>query len=181
MAADVLPDHPARLPNLDRRAELAVKDKATANKSNLERETAEGALRARLPKVKVQRHPIVASPRWIAAGDEFLTGPDGSGKGATGERVKNFPESDPHRVVKGFVDEHAAIFGHDSSALANARVSRDYVASNTGMRTTVWEQQHDGLLIMLSAISYLARGIYQEYRLAMRQLLIAQHVSMQIT
>src|SRR5262245_50729283 len=66
MAADLLPNQPPRLPNLDRRAESAVQNKALANKSNPERETAEGALRARLPKVQVQRHPIVASPRWIA-------------------------------------------------------------------------------------------------------------------
>src|SRR5436190_31602 len=147
MAAELTPDHPPRLPNLDRRAEAAAKGKATLTKSNPQRDEAENVLRARLPKVKVQRHDIVNSPRWIAAGDEFLTGPNGKGKGATGEHVKKLPLNDPHRVVKGFVDEHAAIFGHDSSALANARVSRDYVAAQTGMRTTVWEQQHEELPI----------------------------------
>src|SRR5436190_4975851 len=75
MAAELTPDHPPRLPNLDRRAEAAAKGKATLTKSNPQRDEAENDLRARLPKVKVQRHDIVNSPRWIAAGDEFLTGP----------------------------------------------------------------------------------------------------------
>ena len=52
---------------------------------------------------------------------------------------------DPNRVAKSFVNEHAALFGHDASALERAAVKRDYVAAHNGMRTTVWHQEHEGI------------------------------------
>ena len=52
---------------------------------------------------------------------------------------------DPHRVTKSFVNEHAALFGHDATALERAAVKRDYTTAHSGMRTTVWQQQHEGI------------------------------------
>jgi Zn-dependent metalloprotease len=43
------------------------------------------------------------------------------------------------------VNEHRDLFGHDGSALERAVVKRDYVTEHNGMRTTVWQQEHEGI------------------------------------
>jgi hypothetical protein len=106
---------------------------------------AETSLRQRLPDAVVARHPLLGSPRWVAAREGFLTGPDGEGGAVTEAFRARQRNDDPHRVVKAFVEEHSALFGHDSSALAAASVRRDYVTAHSGMRTTVWQQEHAGI------------------------------------
>ena len=137
------------LPNLDRRQErLAAANAAapTLRAASLpDRDAAEATLRLRLPELQLERHPIVGSPRWISARDGFLTGPDGRGRGAADFTAAGLAANDPHRVVKSFVREHSAVFGHDDAALDAARVNRDYLTEHNGMRTTVWHQEHQGI------------------------------------
>jgi hypothetical protein len=148
----VKPDGKASLPDYDKRNEAAPARQALA-KANLQREQAAEALKARLPKVQISRDKIVGAPRFISAGREFLTGPNGAGQGVSSQSLQALPSGDPHRVTKAFINEHSALFGHDSSALNSARVTRDYVTRHNGVRTVVWEQtQNDvpvfeGLLV----------------------------------
>lgn len=97
-------------------------------------------LQQRVPGAIVSRDPIVGSPRLITASQGFLTGRNGLGGAVSAEALNAYPQSDPHRVVKAFMDEHSRLFGHDASALDAAEVRRDYVDSHNGLRTVVWEQ-----------------------------------------
>src|SRR5687767_1746255 len=103
------------LPNLDRRAAAKVLPPAAKQA----RENGEALLRARLPRVTIDRDQIVGSPKWIASHDGFLTGPNGAGRALAGAAAKlaAFPANDPHRVVKAFVNEHAGVLGHNAGAL----------------------------------------------------------------
>ena len=143
--------HPhVSLPDLDRRVEArgpnpVAPQLATAASRAAARLDAEAILRSRLANLNLDRHPILGSPRWVAAADGFLTGRNGVGRGAGANLAAGLRPDDPHRVVKSFVNEHAAVFGHDAGALERARVERDYAASHNGMRTTVWQQEHEGI------------------------------------
>jgi Zn-dependent metalloprotease len=53
--------------------------------------------------------------------------------------------NDPHRVIKAFLNEHSALFGHDSSILVSAKVERDYVTEYNGLHTTIWQQTLDDI------------------------------------
>jgi Fungalysin metallopeptidase (M36)/Bacterial Ig domain/Fungalysin/Thermolysin Propeptide Motif len=99
---------------------------------------AEARLRRQAPHVRVERHPLLGTPQWIIANDSFLTAPEAPAVGAA-------RASDPHHVVKQFVNDYSNLFGHDAAALDAAKVKRDYTAAHTGMRTVVWEQQEEGI------------------------------------
>lgn len=128
----------AGLPNYDVRATattaslLAVPDAGRAQ--------AEARLKELVPGAKVDRDKILGVPRLISAPRGYLSGPNGSGKGVSAAQVDALPATDTNRVVKAFVNEHSALFGHDARALNAARVKRDGVAEHSGLRTTVWEQ-----------------------------------------
>ena len=136
------------LPNLDQRLEIPRANAAfRAAAAPQARADAEGLLRSRLPELELERHEIVGSPKWVSARDGFLTGRNGVGRGAGANftAAAGLRADDPHRVAKSFVNEHAALFGHDASALDRAAVKRDYVTAHNGMRTTVWHQEHEGI------------------------------------
>lgn len=139
------------LANLDRRLERLAAANATAPSIHAaslpERNAAEATLRARLPHLQLERHEIVGAPKWVSARDGFLTGRNGVGRGAdvAFSAAASLRADDPHRVVKSFVNEHSSLFGHDASALERAAVKRDYVTTRNGMRTTVWQQEHQGI------------------------------------
>ena len=137
------------LPNLDRRSEHLRSDNvfqaAAAPQARAEAET---TLRVRLPELEVERHKVTRSPKWVSARDGFLTGKNGVGRGAGANFIAaaaGLRADDPNRVAKAFVNEHAALFGHDASALERAAVRRNYVTEHNGMRTTVWHQEHEGI------------------------------------
>lgn len=138
---------PDLLPNFDRRTAVRSNAAPRAGVLPAGRVNAEAKLRDRLPELQLERHPILGSPKWIAAREGFLTGPDGTGLAMAGTAASRqaFAPNDPHRVVKAFLNEHAGVFGHDAAALERARVSRDYVTAHNGMRTTVWQQEHNGI------------------------------------
>jgi len=75
----------------------------------------------------------------------FLTGRGGAGRTVPAAALAAVSAGDPHRVVKAFLNEYRALFGHDSTALNFATVKRDYVTAHNGLRTTVWAQQLDGI------------------------------------
>src|SRR5688572_30026145 len=137
------------LPNLDRRSEhLWADDVFQAAAAPQARTEAETTLRARLPELEVERHKVTRSLKWLSARDGFLTGKNGIGRGAGVNFVAaaaGLRADDPNRVTKSFVNEHAALFGHDASALERATVKRNYVTAHNGMRTTVWHQEHEGI------------------------------------
>ena len=109
---------------------------------------AELVLRNRVPDVQIERHAIHGSPKWIAAREGSLTGANGQGKGMAGAVAKRvLAPNDPHRVIKAFVDEHAGLFGHDATALEGARLKRDATTRHNGLRTVVWEQEHEGIRV----------------------------------
>lgn len=142
--------HHGALPNLDRRVERLADlgQIVAAAAAQPARDAAEAQLRARLPELQLERHPITRSPKWVSARDGFLTGKNGAGRGAGANIVATaagLRADDPQRVAKVFVNEHAALFGHEASALERAVVKRDYVTAHNGMRTTVWQQQHEGI------------------------------------
>ncbi len=100
------------------------------------REEALAKLRARLPGVAVQFDPITGAANHVMAAGRFLTG---------AAAVKAPVNGDYYEPVRRFVDENAAIFGHGSDVLQDARITREDVAAHNGMRTVVWQQQLDGV------------------------------------
>ena len=94
--------------------------------------TALAALAGRLPRADVQFDALTGAPMLIAATDQFLT--DAAA-----------PADDAYAPVRRFVDENAALFGHDATALKDSRVTREDVTAHNGMRTVVWQQQVDGI------------------------------------
>ena len=45
--------------------------------------------------------------------------------------------------MKRFVEDYSDFFGHGADALDRARMSRDSTAPKSGLRSTVWQQQHE--------------------------------------
>src|SRR6185503_17666263 len=104
--------------NLDRRLELnRANNMFQAAAAAQSRVDAENALRARLPELQLERHAVTRSPKWVSVRDGFLTGKNGVGRGAGANFVAaaaGLRAEDPNRITKAFVNEHAAIFGHDA-------------------------------------------------------------------
>jgi len=98
-----------------------------------------------VPKAAVAFEAISGSPKWIAAANDFLTGPGGMGRAVTVLGQRAIAPGDKHRAVKAFLNEHAALFGHDSSALSGAEIIREFDSSHNGLHTTVWEQRFQNI------------------------------------
>ena len=132
------------LPDTDHRATQPL-----AQGRQIAHQRAEAALRARLPHLKVHRHPLLGSPAWVMAGEDWLTGTNGVGGGVSRTSRDRFAPEDPHAPIKAFIHEHSALFGHDASALdaTHARVIHDYKTSHNGVHTVVWQQQHSGISV----------------------------------
>src|SRR5256885_2342027 len=138
-ARGVLPPARPSLPNFDRRNAATV---APAPDANAQR--AEAVLKSRVPDLNILRDRSLGNPRLVPAARGFLTGP-----GGPGEAVATAPVSasakDPRAIIKDFLDEHAALFGHNSDVLTTATIRRDYVTPHNGLHTTIWEQTLDDL------------------------------------
>ncbi len=102
-------------------------------------------LRNRLPNLVVSAHNLTRSPRLVASEDGFLTGRGGVGGGVSAPTLAAIPASDPHRVVKAFLNENRALFGYGADSLDIAVVARDYVTKHNGLHTTVWQQRVGGV------------------------------------
>jgi hypothetical protein len=134
------PDRPG-LPNFDKRAangaQIASQDEGA--RAELKR------LRAQVPDVQVDFHGILASPAWIHSATGFLSGPAGNGRGISARTAAGFPPGEKHREVKAFLDEHQALFGHNSGILENCPIEREFATPHSGANTVVWRQQLDGI------------------------------------
>jgi hypothetical protein len=116
-----------RLPNLSRQVTLQGGPPAGRHK-------ALAALQKKVPGVEVQFDPILGSPNHLMARGRFLAEAPAHA-------------ADAHAPVKQFLDEHAALFGHNATVLKTSRLTRDDVAPGSGMRTVVWQQELDGIPI----------------------------------
>jgi uncharacterized repeat protein (TIGR01451 family) len=140
--AQVRPTHRPDLPDFDTRtaaapnaARLAEKSKGTAR------------LTGNLSTVAVEFDSLLDTPKFVRAKDGLLTSPGGKGRS-----VSLLPSAsavaapgDNLAPLTGFLDEHRDLFGFGSDILKDARVKRDSVGANNGLRTIVWEQQLDGI------------------------------------
>ena len=133
------PSARAPLPNFDRRTDGAAGGLAPGQRQ------AVNELKARVPELEVTHSKLLRAPDFFSSRAGFLTGPDAAGLGVLPATAQAIPAADPHRAVKAFLNEHAALFGYDASALADARVTRDYVTAHNGLRTVVWQQQLNGI------------------------------------
>ncbi|MBI3882612.1 MAG: hypothetical protein HY301_21440, partial [Verrucomicrobia bacterium] len=129
------------LPNYDARQRGA--DKIV----DAEKQAATDALAARVPGLKVERDEIFGGAKAVGSTSGSLTGTNGTGGAVSALTAAAIPAADPHRPIKAFLNEHAAVFGFDASALVPTRVTHDFVAAHNGLRTVVWQQEVDGIAV----------------------------------
>jgi hypothetical protein len=134
------PEQP-QLPNYDQRKQQPT----VAAASSSVQDDAAVALESRVPTLRLVKHATLRTPRLLSAQRGFLTGVGGQGKGLDPASLETVPAGDPHRIVKAFVNEHSALFGHDARAFDSARVKTDYVTPHNGLRTVIWQQILDGV------------------------------------
>jgi len=89
--------------------------------------------------------PVTGSPKFIWAGNKFLSNTNGTGSSISKAALGSLPASDPHRLTKAFVQEHQGLFGHGPKALDEAKIVREFTTPHNGLKTVVWEQRVDGL------------------------------------
>ncbi len=136
------PTLPAKVASLPAYAAVAS---AEIRKAALER------LKAAIPGVEISFDERLGSPNDIHCVGRFLTD-------AIAANV--YPESDPYRAVKAFIDANKDLFGFDASALKDARIQRDSVAAHSGTRSVAWAQTQDGIPVFGAVIlaNITARG-----------------------
>ncbi len=135
--------HEHALPNIDKRlnaepveAKLPAIKTAAANK-----------LAAQVPGLRVEHDLLRQSPKHILSPRGFLSGPGGEGAAITAAGARAVPATDRHRPIKAFLAGHAPLFGHGAEVLDQARIKREFVARNNGLRTVVWEQRLDDIAV----------------------------------
>ena len=121
---------PIQYPNFDHRP-LARSQAVPA----AEQRAALTRLQGRVPAVKVDWDDGLGSPKWIRNPRGLLTDPPTTPASVV---------ADPDAVLKHFLGEYRDLFGHGPEALTNSRVTREFVGSNNGLRTVVWQQQWAG-------------------------------------
>lgn len=142
------PGHEHSLPNLDKRLDTAPAGKALpAGKS-----TGAQKLRGQLHGLRVEHDAVRQSPKHIASTSGFLTGPGGEGATITAAGARTLPAGDPHRVIKAFLNEHRAAFGHGAELLDQTRLKTDVTARHNNLRTIVWEQRLDDISVYESML-----------------------------
>lgn len=142
------------LPNFDRRFVGTQTNQTTL----INQLAAEERLKVRLPQARVELDRISGAPKFISAGDQFLSGPHGQGKAISVAVAARFAANDPYRPTKAFLQEHRELFGHGPEALDKARIKNEFVTPHSGLRTVVWEQQVDDIPLFESVfISHTTR------------------------
>jgi uncharacterized repeat protein (TIGR01451 family) len=142
------PGHEHGLPNLDKRLDSQSADKPLP----AEKSAAAGKLRGQVHGLHVEHDVVRQSPKHIAATSGFLTGPGGEGATISAAGARTVPAGDPHRVIKAFLNEHRAAFGHGAELLDQTRLKTDFVARNNNLRTIVWEQRLDDISVYESVL-----------------------------
>lgn len=139
--AHVAPPQP-QLPNLDIRKSFTNSTSAARSQTAT---ASVAVLGAQVGGICFQADERTGGARFLSAQRGFLTGVGGKGKGLGAPALNALPASEPHRIVKAFVNDHAAIFGHDASQLSAAQVKVDAVTPHSGMRTVIWQQRVDDI------------------------------------
>jgi len=129
------------LPDIDKRREAPMQPLPRAKAA------AAGKLRGQVRSLRVEHDGLLQSPKHISSTAGFLSGPNGEGMAIAAAAARSLPANDRHRAIKAFLNEHQSLFGHGAEALDQARLKRDGVARNNGLRTVVWEQRVDGLSV----------------------------------
>ena len=140
VVAQTIPTHRETLPNVDARAHVESAPAVVAA-----RDAAKMRLNGLVSGTEVSFDPVFETPKYIRAKVGFLTGANGEGIAVTSPTASAFPANDPHRAVKGFLAEHADLFGHGAEILQGATVSRESVTAHNGLKTVVWQQRLDGI------------------------------------
>ncbi len=117
------------------------------------RRAAAERLRSRLRDLDIDEDPIVGTPKLVRTRRGFLTGPNGGGDAISASALATVAAGDKHRVIKAFLNEHSALFGHDATALNSARVRKDFLTKHNGLQTVVWEQQLDGIRVFEAVLA----------------------------
>lgn len=147
------PEHPhSEAPGFDRRETGLASRQETLRAARSERQQAAARLVRSMPLVRVDFDERLKTPSWIGSPRGFLTGADGQGGAVPPERAAAYAKEDTHRAVKAFMAEHATLFGAGPEVLDEALVTRDYVTPGNGLRTTVWQQQVDGVRVFESTL-----------------------------
>ena len=108
------------------------------------KQTAAASLQSKLPGARIKINPLLNAPHYIDSAEGFLTGPSGKGNAVSAAALQAF-SGDPHATVKAFLKDNAGLFGYGAEVLDSAIVKRDYVTAHNGLKTTVWQQQLDGI------------------------------------
>src|SRR4051812_25635231 len=137
----ILPRRKPQLEDFDKRARAAEAQVPADKQEGLRH------LKELAPNSKVDWDPVLGTPHWIRAQAGFLTGKAGSGKGISKAVDDQIPINDPDRTLKGFLNEHKRLFGHDASALAGTRKTREFVAEHNGLRTVVFQQEFEKIRV----------------------------------
>ena len=145
--AQTTPEHHESLPNID--ARVHVEQAAAMVES---RNAAKARLQSQLSGTEVSFDPLLDTPKFVRAKIGFLTGDNGVGVTVTPQAVSSFSANDPHRAVKGFLNEHSDLFGHGAEALQGATITRDGVTAHNGLRTVAWQQKLDGIPVFESVL-----------------------------
>ncbi len=139
----VLPDYDKRL------AAPMVQDLSVVT----DREAAAGSLRARVTNAVVNIDRLHGSPRMVINRRGFLTGPAGHDGAIPEEILSRFPETDPHKIIRAFIDTYQSMFGHDASVLSNAVLIRYHTMPNSGLKLTLWQQTVDGIPVFQGVLA----------------------------
>lgn len=140
-AAFVPPAHAPELTDIDKRREAPTKPLPPAKAA------AAAKLRGQVRGLRVEHDGLLQSPKHVSSTAGLLSGPDGEGLAITAAAARAIPANDRHRAIKAFLNEHRPLFGHGAEALDQARLKRDVVARNNGLRTVVWEQRVDDVAV----------------------------------
>ncbi|MFN7141537.1 MAG: M36 family metallopeptidase, partial [Limisphaerales bacterium] len=92
------------------------------------------------------------TPRFVSSKDGFLTGKNGSGRSLPERGPRAVDPDEAHRVTKAFLREYRDLFGHGPEALNSAQVTRNFSTRHNGLRTTVWQQELDGIPVFESLL-----------------------------
>ncbi|HVV73726.1 MAG TPA: hypothetical protein VHI52_19835, partial [Verrucomicrobiae bacterium] len=149
LARAVSPSAKEPLPNYDKRKLAPLAKVATPDATQ---DQAIASLKAVVPSAQVTLDRVLGTPSWITAQRGFLTGPGGQGGAVSRASIEAVPSSDKNRIVKAFINEHAALLGHDANALDSANVTRDYITPHNGLHTVVWEQTQDNIPVFESLL-----------------------------
>ncbi|MCX6929270.1 MAG: M36 family metallopeptidase, partial [Verrucomicrobia bacterium] len=118
---------------------------ASPARAETEREIAVAKLKAEVPGLRIEQGLWPGHAAWVHSTEGFLRGArDGAPTGAKNPSTGALAGG-PYHAIKAFLDEEPAVFGHSADALTNAVIRRDAVSPRHGMRTTVWQQQIEGI------------------------------------